>query len=126
MFRKGILKSAGEVPVPIELMKGINYTPHRLKFIGSYLRDRFPDAFDLLIIECIYYRINEKTNLKSYQQLNQSIGAITSNLQWNKILNVLPWEWKKLIEVAGIYEKQDVTDAIQIGAAMIAEARKCQ
>lgn len=121
IFRRGHLYKAGQIQVPKELLKGINYCPHRLQFIANKLRVKFPREFKLLVIECIHYKPNRKTNMKSFQQLNQSVGAITAALQWKRILNVLPYEWKK---VAGIYHiKGDAMDAIQIGQTVIEIAR---
>lgn len=118
VFHKGKLDHALQISVPTGLKRGINYTPQRLLYIANELRKNYGDhIFDLLIMEGIHYEINAKTDLKSFQQLNQAIGALTVAIQWLRQMVVFPWEWKR--DLPAVYEKEDVMDAITIGRVAI-------
>ena len=121
IFSKGKLIRSGVIEVPVRLMRGLNYTPHRLQWISKNLTDTFPQTFDVLIMEGIHFKTNAKTNPKSFQQLNQAIGAIIGGLRWNYIVNIYPWHWKELL--SGVYEKGDAMDAINIGTAVMRIAK---
>lgn len=122
LFSKGRLVRSGVIEVPTKLMRGLNYTPHRLQWISKQLGEMFPDTYDVLIMEGIHFKPNFKTNMKSFQQLNQAIGAFLGGLRWNYIVNIYPWHWKELL--SGVYDKQDALDAINIGMAVIRIARE--
>lgn len=117
VFRKGKLVRAGEIVVPDRLLKGINYTPHRLQYIAQRLRTKFPKAFNLLVIETFHYKQGVRTNAASFQQLNQSVGAIVAALQWKSMVGVLAFEWTKFKPEQ--YMKSDANDAISLGVFVI-------
>ncbi len=112
VFREGKLVSADAIQVPKQWLGSVNHTPHRLRVIGEHLRNL--GEFDLLVVECFHWRPNARTDPKSMQQLNQSVGCITSNTQWHFVLQILGFEWAK--HRPADYVKSDIADAIHMGS----------
>lgn len=121
VFKNGQLEASSRIVVPKELLKGVNYTPHRLKYIVAEFQRLFPLEFDIMAVEGSRSKTNAGTAMPAFQQLNQAIGATVGCLKWKKMIYIYPWEWQEMS--SGIYDKQDAVDAIQVGLCAIKLAR---
>lgn len=122
IYRQGKLVAADSIKLPGILLNNAKYTPHRLRYISQILHDL--GEFDVLAIEWFDPEPNHKTNHKSMQQLNQSVGCISGAVQWDRVIPVFGFEWTR--HRPRDYVKSDIDDAVHIGKWVIELASKME
>lgn len=119
---KGKIQKPVEIDITAKLRTRGAYVGHRLREIGMALQEHFGDEhFDVLAIELIYHAPSPNTVMRSFQQLNMSIGAVHASINADYRIVVPPWEWHSLQPKK--YVKTDMGDAKLMAKALIRDAK---